>query len=1068
MIKKLTKIRLINWHYFGNETIEVEGSFLITGDNTSGKSTILDAIQLVLTTNTRKFNTAANEKSRRDLKGYVRCKTGDEENIYNRKGSVICYVALEFFEESKSNYFTIGAKIDSPDEESKLDVRWFVTECRLEELAFITDGRPSMTDEFRRGSDSNIQLITQVGEAKARFARRLGNLEDRFFDMIPKSLAFKPMDKVKDFINRFILAEKRIEVASLRKNISLLKEFEDLMAVTRKKIASLEQILHKHAEIEEKNRDIRINEILIRKAQIEESRENLEILQKEIYLLGSRLQKVQEAIKEAENRYASENERLLNLRISFEQNSTTKLISDTENELRFLRDEQSRIETRLDKFRHMLRKLTALLDLLADRGRMQVGKSQVQKFADPAQDPDKLSVLIYDLQQTVRKIQDEYRKQEFEAQARLTIIEETKIRLEKEIRDLRDKKLIYPENTSRLKSVIEEEFTRRGIDSPVRVFSDLLEINDEKWQDAIEGYLNTQRFYLIVEPRHYPAALDVYHRHKQEIHSVGLVNTGRLDLEAAATPESLAYLVSSDNRYAQAYANYLLDRVVRCDNIGQLKEHKVAITADCMLYQGCAVRKLDARIYNPPYIGARAYVIQLARREEELRDLSTEQEDLRRQLTGMRQVLAAADAVNFDLISENLSAPAELIRVRDNIEEKETQLAKARSNPNFIEIQLELEKCQSRVRSYDQQKNQQIAARAKIEQEVEQKKLKLAEDGKQLEILSSAFQEFCDLDAETAREGLGKFSEQIRQKSAGVIRQNFAPYTQGLTNRRELFIDELKDLQRDYDKDYDCDFGTGTDLIGAYRDEHHKLISSEIIKYEDQLEQAKKNCELEFKESFLARLQEYIHQAEIEFKNLNRALSGIYYGEDSYKFDITGNKKKESLYRMITSERNVGGFNLWSSSFEDEYREEMNDLFDKLTAYDDTGDKVIEEYTDYRSYLDYDIIVRKRDGGELRFSRIYGEKSGGETQTPYYVAIAASFVQLYKAGNTIRIIMLDEAFDKMDDNRIASMLDFFNSQDFQIILATTPSKMEIIGEKVDTILVTIREGSNTIVEEYDL
>jgi uncharacterized protein YPO0396 len=162
------------------------------------------------------------------------------------------------------------------------------------------------------------------------------------------------------------------------------------------------------------------------------------------------------------------------------------------------------------------------------------------------------------------------------------------------------------------------------------------------------------------------------------------------------------------------------------------------------------------------------------------------------------------------------------------------------------------------------------------------------------------------------------------------------------------------------------------------------------------------------------------------------------------------------------------GFNLWSNSFEEEYKEEMEDLFSKLTAYDDKGEKVLAEYTDYRSYLDYDIIVEKKDGTLQRFSKIYGEKSGGETQTPYYVAIAASFVQLYKLGDTVRIIMLDEAFDKMDDNRISSMMDFFNTQNFQIILATPPSKMEVIGEKVDTILMAMRDGSTSIIEEYDL
>ena len=113
MKKTLCRIRLINWHYFVNETVSVKGSCLITGENTSGKSTILDALQFVLTTSQRNFNKAANEKSNRALKGYVRCKTGDEGSIYLRKGNVISYVALEFFEEKTSKYFVLGAKIES-------------------------------------------------------------------------------------------------------------------------------------------------------------------------------------------------------------------------------------------------------------------------------------------------------------------------------------------------------------------------------------------------------------------------------------------------------------------------------------------------------------------------------------------------------------------------------------------------------------------------------------------------------------------------------------------------------------------------------------------------------------------------------------------------------------------------------------------------------------------------------------------------------------------------------------------------------------------------------------------
>ena len=65
-MKKLTKIRLVNWHYFANETIHIKNNTLITGQNATGKSTIVDAIAFVLTAGDQIFNIAANEKSKRE------------------------------------------------------------------------------------------------------------------------------------------------------------------------------------------------------------------------------------------------------------------------------------------------------------------------------------------------------------------------------------------------------------------------------------------------------------------------------------------------------------------------------------------------------------------------------------------------------------------------------------------------------------------------------------------------------------------------------------------------------------------------------------------------------------------------------------------------------------------------------------------------------------------------------------------------------------------------------------------------------------------------------------------
>ena len=72
-MKKLKKILLINWLYFSKELIEVGDINFLTGKNGAGKSTVIDALQIVLLgeTNSRNFNQAANEKSQRTLEGYL-------------------------------------------------------------------------------------------------------------------------------------------------------------------------------------------------------------------------------------------------------------------------------------------------------------------------------------------------------------------------------------------------------------------------------------------------------------------------------------------------------------------------------------------------------------------------------------------------------------------------------------------------------------------------------------------------------------------------------------------------------------------------------------------------------------------------------------------------------------------------------------------------------------------------------------------------------------------------------------------------------------------------------------
>ena len=1074
--KILTRVQLINWHYFENERISFHGSTLISGENTAGKSTILDAIQLVLTTNTRRFNVAANEKGNRNLKGYVRCKIGNVGETYLRKDAVPANVALEFYEEKGDRYFVIGVHMLSADEESQVVTRWYMEECRLEDLSFMADGHAALADEFRV-KNKKITYIDQKNAARDRFKRRLGNLDDKFFDIIPKSLAFKPMDHVKEFINKFVLSEARVDVVSLRENIETLSELESILAVSRRQQEALEKILGKYGEIEEKDHSILVNDILLDLARRDAAKLEMEELEKRIRLNGQALESDRESSTELEKQITALDSQILAINVDKESNHSNRMREQAQRRI----DELKRdIDGKMEDNKKLAFQIRCLMNYLNDLTKLEyrpvtrreaellgkAGESEGGAAADGGK-----AQIVERLETFARKEQIELQEKGVLLKAEMKQVSDEIEECQGRLKNLEKRVLPYPEYARKLKELVEKEFARRGIRSTVYFLSELLEITDHTWNNAIEGYLNTQKFYLVVEPEYYVVALEVYDRNRKQIHTAGIINTRKIPTGHEPDQDSLAAVVKSENRYAKAYADYILGRVKRCADVHELEEHAIAMTPDCMLYQGYVVRHLNPRDYENPFIGQNAYRVQIGNVRRQIEEKVQKRSSLREQISIYDAVLESGRQVNLEVLRLYLNVPEVLRDLQDQLTVARIDLKEAESDPTLIELNIKLEGKEKERHDKRQQQKALEKEIVRLEEQIGSRQNAVKEKNREYEAIREALERKADEEGLAYREADEKYRQNRKSKQPGTIAENYAPRGQQLLNERERLLngaEGLYGLQMRFNQEFAADFVTGLTGIPDYREALQKLKGVEIVRYEEKLMAAKEDCEQIFRSDFLSKMKENIEGAKNEFRSLNKALDSIYYGDDSYRFKITFDKRKEGLYKMITSENNQEGINLWTSAFEEEYREEMSDLFEKLMTKDDNGQKIVEEYTDYRSYLDYDIEIHKRDGSVQRFSDIYGEKSGSETQVPYYVAIAASFYQLYRYGNSVRIMLLDEAFDKMDDERIQSMMDFFNGLGLQVILATPPAKIEVIGEKVGTVLTAIRVGQSSIVEEYDL
>lgn len=1075
-MKKLKRMKLINWHRFENCVIDFGETTLLSGENGAGKTTILDAIQFVVICSANFFNKAAHDNGKRSLSGYVRCKTGRENRPYERTGEISAHVALEFYEESRDRYFIVGAVIDSATEGQETAVRYLMDNRRLSEEMFFKGKTPRSISEFRSFNSKGIrQWCKTQTEARKMIKARLGRIEDKFFSLIPKAMAFKPIDDIKEFVYTYVLDAKEVNIDLLRENVRSYQDLERTLESVKRRMEKLEQIEGFYEEAQDCVKRDGMYEFFLSQAEVDLIKERIQRLEEEIQAEEYRKKQLTSQLEETEKERAQKQEIETNLRVELRQNQDFIALEEQKKELeRFLEEEKNCLEEKriLKKsIKKSLDQMDKLLEIKDVDPCVRECRKRLESIEEIQNVPEARALLDQVIQyknQMYGKVQ----RKLAEVQIRLRERQTEREQLEGEIQRLKRKKLSYPEAVERLTEAVREEFQRLGRKAEPHVLCEVLEIADESWRNAVEGYLNTQRFYILVEPENFDIALGIYDRLRREkkAYGAGLINTQHMEDFDEAPEGTLAQTVTSKNKYARRYINMVLGKVKMCQRYEDLKKYSTSITRECMRYQNKVASAIKPEIFRVPFIGKNAFKVQLEQAEKKREVLNEELEMLQEKIKNLEfaadPLLTGEDVdvkYRLEILTRLSQVKALIQKCRENIKTLE-------KNSTLIEkqIQLEiLEKIRTEIEKKAGDLNRQIGiAEQKIENRKEQLQAGIQEKLKFQAHTADLTQKAGDRVLNWKKE----YEKQTSQKTFQQFKENYEKQRKSNWTRKENSEAFMTEQMVQYKSEYN--FGAPASMKGypEFAAVYDRLRTSELLDYEEKVEAAKQAAEEEFREQFLAKLQENMKQAQGEFKELNRALKDIAFSSEQYEFLYMPSKKYRSYYEMLMDDFNVvQGESIFSGIFHENHREVIDELFERLAIQNDNNSKTLDEFTDYRTYMDYDIKIIHSDGSYSYYSKVCEEKSGGETQTPFYVTVAASFVQLYSnniGGEAAGLVMFDEAFNNMDDERIGGVLEFLKRLPLQILIAAPPDKIQYIGPQMEETLLIMTDERVSYVEEY--
>ena len=559
----------------------------------------------------------------------------------------------------------------------------------------------------------------------------------------------------------------------------------------------------------------------------------------------------------------------------------------------------------------------------------------------------------------------------------------------------------------------------------------------------------------------------------KQFEEVDLINSKAIaDSEPRAMENSLYEAVETKEAYVDVCLKRYLGHIIKCHSVEELEQVKDGVTPDCYSYSNFIFRHLRKKDYTTnACIGEKVSKARLAEYEADVERLEKQYHELHY----MTERLKAAR--DFESLKEES-------KYYVNLSGAEKELGKVNKKKTALEETIrtlkegEYKELQQKEQSLKQQMRELQASISENQGQMSEKirrheNLSGANDQRRLQ-LEEMLQGYVP-NEEISQE----VQEQLKKRSGQSLKSQKNAELAALSAGEQEKAETLRTARNRYIFAYPSSQFNGSEKSN---EAYEKLLEEYQTDYEPAYEaEFEKQCDFIYKslrENVIATIHGDIKAAKRHAYEINRLLRETNFSDSTYQIKIEPAKNENGqFFEMLMAEeldsKNLdnagfdGQLSFGEDTFYQKYEQKIKLLTDKFMPPRDEDEQVrakkrqeMEQYADYRNYLSFSMFEQVTDeqGNVIRENFVddmAGRDSGGEGQNPKYVALLAGFAMLYmqqsNRDSKIKLVLLDEAFSKMDQERSAVCLKYARKMDLQLIVCVPDERLQSLIRNVDCV-----------------